>query len=429
MPEEATLEGTEQEIAEGTQPDESIVDKDTSVSVTESELNEAQAKTLADILRRNKEADQTGEPLNLTDEELDLYDKYTEGKLKPAEEKSEDDKSEKESKEEKEEKSEPEVSKEIQDALKLTGAKNEKDLLKKVKDLTNNIANKSKDAEYVSKISKEHQEYQTKIKNETSLWEGVKAGDKTAIEYAEKVYGVIPKSMTQTKKETSEDGAGDFELNTDAFLDEETGKKLNSFIGNMEKKVTDLESKLNEANKKLETTEKQSQKAQHEADMSRANRELLNEVVGMAKEFEDLKGIPDLEDKIHRLLSGEDLGELYDNTIGKVLKETKAAKKRGERLTLKTAFKLLKAEDSELLIQKAESKGRQSAYKEHQASKNLSELQKGGEPEQFRNYTDDEINGFVDDPETIPDSFYDEDFNPLPKEKLPKKAWKLFKYR
>jgi len=428
MPDDTAV--LEPEIAEETKSEESKVETnaDTTVSVTESELSEAQAKTLADILRRDKEATQNGVDLDLTDEELDLYDKYVEGKIQPAKEEKKEEKAEKTEKSEKSEKSE--LPKEIQDVMKLTGAKDEKDLAKKVKDLTNHIANKSKDVEYVSKLSQEHEKMQGLINSEVALWKGVKEGDPAALKWAEENHGVVPKKAAKkTFQSESEEEEGDYELSNDAFLDDETGKKLNAVIGKMTGTIKKLEDRLADTEGKLKESEDRFKKADEESLRSRANQEILTETLSMAREYEELKEMPELETKVDQFLSGKNDDAVFKDTIGKIFDEVKAARGRGEKISLRTAFKTLKADDADLLISKARSEGRKSAYEEHQPSKTLSEHQKGGEPSQFRNFTDEDIEEFAENPETIPDSFFDADFNPLPKEKIPKKAWRLFGYK
>jgi len=228
------------------------------------------------------------------------------------------------------------------------------------------------------------------------------------------------------KKYDDEDSDDDLDISADAFLDVEAGQKITSVIKSMTSKVSQLEKKLEEANSKLNETEKRHQRAEEDNLRTSANQALLNETVGMAKQFDSLKDIPNLEKEVDKFLQGKNEDPIFVESIGKIFDEVKAAKKRGETISLKTAFKMLKADDSDLLIREAESRGRKSVYQEHQPSKNLSQVQKGGDSTQFRNYSDDEIQGFIDDPDSIPDSFFDENFNPLPKDKLPKKIQKLF---
>jgi len=435
---EATLEAEPQiveETVKGGETESNGVVKDIvdTTTTTESQLTEANAVKLADILKREKISENSGDPLNLTDEELDIYDMYTDGKLEPGKETEEksvdDDSKDEESKDE----AEVKTSKELEELMKLSGAKDEKQLLKKYKDAVNHISNKTKDTEFVSNLSTEHAQYKSKveklekqIEGDNKIWGDLKSRNPVALKYLEEQHGLVPKGQTKTK--VSEDTVEDDEISREGFLDDNTANQVMNKFKNQNKTITDLQKQVSDmlAERKSEKQERETEK-QYTA-KTRANEQLLNESFEMASQFEALAKIPDLKNHVDSFLAGKNNDELFQNTLGKVFDKVKALRKEGDEVRLSTAFKIMKGEDSDLLISEAESKGRKSAYKEHQPSENLSQIQKGGESSIYRNYSEADIQGFEDNPSTIPDDLYDKDGNMLPKEKMSKKLWKLMGY-
>jgi len=440
MSEAATLEKTNTQIAEG-----DVIEKDVSTeesgdtvkentkdivetdTVTATQLTAAKESKLADILKREKSSETTGEPLNLTDEELDIYEEYVDGNLKPGESKEVD---EDETDEKSEDDSTPETSKELKELMELSGAKDDKQLLKKYKDAVNHIANKSSDAKFVSEISNENTKMKKLIENEASMYEGIGKGDANALKYMEDNHGLVPKTQQKSKTSSNDDdgGSDDF-IDPAGFLDDETATKVNGKFKAQAKENQALKDSVKKLTDTVKNLVKDRQSETDSVARSKADNDLLTNTLSMAMEFEGLKELPNLSDHIDKFLKGTNTDELFTGTIGKVFDEWDAAKERGESITLKTAFKLLKAENADLLISEAKSKGKKDAYNEHQSSKNLSEKQKGGQSSMYRNFSDSDIEKMEQDTSLIPDEFFDDvTGEPIPKDKMPKKLWKLMGY-
>jgi len=429
MSEEATLEPTEiaetevvttevqeSQVAEGQEP----------VKATESQINASEQTILANILRREKDTLDGGDPFEFeSDEELAIYEKYTDGKLKPGKAEAKEEKEE-ESKEEskKESEEQAETPKEINDLLKLTGAKDQKDLVKKVKDLANVVSTSKKEYESTKQKASD---YETKVKNETALWADFKAGNPVALKYALDNYGVVPKGKTESSVKT--DDSGEYLIDKSGFLDDETAGQVNGLFKKMQSQLKETQTALQDNQTQLKKLQSEREVEQTESVKERANTGVLNDVYEMAQEFKQLKDLPDLKKHVKDYLENRNNDELFTSTIGKLGQVMDESRDSGYPISLKMAFKILKAENSALLISEAEQNGRKKAFTEHQPSNNLSSLQKGGESSMFRNYTDDQIAKMEDDPSTIPNELYDDDFNPLPKEKMSKKLWKMFGYR
>jgi hypothetical protein len=429
MSEEATLEPTEiaetevvttdvqeSQVAEGQEP----------AKATESQINASEQTILANILRREKETLDGGDPFVFeSDEEHEIYEKYTDGKLKPgkaeAKEEKEDDSKEES---EKEPEAKAETPQEINDLLKLTGAKDQKDLVKKVKDLANVVSTSKKEYESTKQKASE---YETKVKNETALWSDFNAGKPDALKYALDNYGVVPKGKAESSVKTVD--SSEYLIDKAGFLDDETAGQVNGLFKKMQSQLEETQTALQNNQTQLKKLQGERETEQSQNIKERADRGVLNDVYEMAQEFKELKDLPELKKHVKDYLEGNNSDELFTGTIGKLGQVMEESRKSGEKISLKTAFKLLKAENSDLLISEAEQNGRKKAFTEHQPSNNLSTIQKGGESSMFRNYTDDQIAKMEDDPSTIPNELYDDNFDPLPKEKMSKKLWKMFGYR
>lgn len=347
---------------------------------------------------------------SLTDSDLDFLEKHDFGAKPPKEDKA------KEAKEPPEE-GEPEEIKEeaankpdpaLAEALKKVGAKDAKDLVEKIDGLKKQLT--GKDAQTAARLTKDVETLSTKIKNETALYEAVKAGNPQAIAHFEKAYGIKVAHGEQAQaKPTDTTGL----IPRDAFIDPESADLVNSVVGGLRDELKAVKDQLAERSRKeTEVSAK-----------SEATRAAVDEMVMVSglKGMEEIAGIPNLRKAVEEWYAGKDdpRFEVFQDVMNLANERTE----KGLPTDLEAAWALLYARGADLKIAKAKQEGRAEAYNQ-KPSKTLSGIQGKGNNE-YKQFTDAQLKEMSEDLRKAPEDWFDADDRPL-KSKIPTRAHKYF---
>lgn len=398
------------------------------------------AEKLRLILRREKEDPN----VTFTSAELDLYDAYTDGKLKPAkrqtapkdpegkkvedkpvisEPKADDaeeaddtaldaedaDEIDTDADDEDDEPAKPDP---VLDALmKEVGAKKPEEILAKVKSLRSALG--GKDAQEVAKLSKQ-------VQNEQALWQDVAKGVPAAVAHAERVYGIklagsapaAPAQAPNAPAKPAGQQGGRTYISEDAFIEPESAKMVNDILRQRDAEIDELRESAKSFNEERERNRR-------DTAMSSAKMAVVDEMVTVAQRMDPLKAIPNLREAI---------AEWYDkgkpDSRLEVFNELfEIAQKEGCNLTAAATIK--RGLEADRLVAEAEERGRKAAYG-HKPNPSLSGSQ-GGRNEQgnYSPLSNDQIEAMAEDHRLMPADWFDKDERPV-KTKIPKKAWGLF---
>jgi hypothetical protein len=402
------------------------------------------AEKLRLILRREKEDPN----VKFTDQDLNLYDAYMEGKLKPSKrgaapkelegkkpeakpvisEPKADEAEDLETGEEADPEADPEEDLDPADdddgagqpnpdaeaLMKEVGAKSLKDAVAKVKELRSKLG--GKDAQAVTRLERQ-------IQNEQALWQDVAKGVPAAIAHAERVYGLkLSGSAAATPAQNGYQapaqagGQGDPNgrafISEDAFIDPESAKMVNEVLRKTYAELDELKNVSKSFNEERERTRR-------DGAMTQAKAAVVDEMVTVAQRMDPLKAIPNLREAI---------ADWYDK--GKpdprleVFNELfEIAQKEGCNLTAAATIK--RGLEADRLVAEAEERGRKAAYG-HKPNPSLSGSQ-GGRNEQgnYSPLSNEQIEAMSEDHRLMPGDWFDKDERPV-KSKIPKKAWGLF---
>ncbi len=396
------------------------------------------AEKLRLILRREKEDPN----VTFTSKELDLYDAFTEGKLKPAKRPSAAKDPEAKKVEEKPAISEPkaddaldgedtglepeeadEVDADLEDEddgpakpdpvldalMKEVGAKKPEEILAKVKNLRSALG--GKDAQEVAKLTKQ-------IQSEQALWQDYAKGVPAAIEHAQRVYGIkAPGSAPAAQapnapaKAAGQQGGRTY-ISEDAFIEPESAKMVNDILRQRDAEIDELRETAKSFNEERDRN-------RQDAALSKATNAVVDEMVVVAQRMDALKGIPNLREAIADWYAKgkadarlEPFNELFDITAK-------------EGCNLLAAATIKRGLEADRLVAEAEDRGRKAAYG-HRPNPSLSGSQ-GGRNEQgnYSPLSNDQIEAMAEDHKLMPADWFDKDERPV-KSKIPKKAWGLF---
>lgn len=397
------------------------------------------AEKLRLILRREKEDPN----VKFSGEELDLYDAYIDGKLKPAKkqtapkepagkkaedkppisepkadeaedlEKGEDpdpedaDDAEAETDDEDEDTGKPDPV--LEALMKEVGAKKPEEILAKVKGLRQTLG--GKDAQKVAELTRQ-------VQNEQALWQDVAKGVPAAIAHAERVYGLklsgaAPAAPAQspTAPAKAEPGGRTY-IDENLFIDPESAKIANDVLRQRDAELDELRGSMKEV---LD----ERARLRRDTAMSTAKMAVVDEMVTVAQRMDALKAIPNLREAI---AAWYDQGK-PDSRLEVFNELFEIAQKEGCNLTAAATIK--RGIEADRLVAEAEERGRKSAYG-HKPNPSLSGSQ-GGRNEQgnYSPLSNEQIEAMADDHRLMPADWFDKDERPV-KSKIPKKAWGLF---
>lgn len=399
------------ETAEPTAPEQSEAQSTTA----ETHSSEAPAQTVqvsdTDRLTALMKISQDPEKANsLTDSDLDFLEKHDFGAKPPKEDKA------KETKEEPEE-GEPEEIKEeaankpdpaLAEALKEVGAKDAKELVDKIKGLKKQLT--GKDAQTVTRLTKDLETLSGRVKNEMALFNDVRAGKPEAIAHLEKAYGLKLATSQQEAKPTQSEGL----IPRDAFIDPESADLVNGVVGSLRDELKAVKDQLAE----------RSRKETEASAKSEATRAAVDEMVMVSglKGMEEIAGIPNLRKAVEEWYAGKDdpRFEVFQEVMNLANERTN----KGLPTDLEAAWAILYARGSELKIAKAKQEGRAEAYNQ-KPSKTLSGIQGKGNQE-YQNYTDAQLKEMSEDLRKAPEDWFDKETDAPLKSKIPKRAHKYF---
>ncbi len=376
--------------------------------------SENKGDTLAKLLKKEKDDPN----VKFSDAELDILDDHYAGKIKPTkpanktqdkplptEEKAEDVKEteveEADSEEETEEQSK--VDPDLEKALKEVGAKNAKELIEKIAGLKKLVG--GRDAQAVAKVTKDLEAFKAREASEMALWQDAQKGVPEAVAEIQRRLG--NKLPQQNQKQ---DGDMAEYIDEENFIDPDSAKAVNSVIRRLNNKIQELEGKT----KSIEGERERylTQTAETKAEM-----QVIDEMVKVSQAIEGLKGVPNLREAISQYYRGESNPKLeVFNELFQIAQESGT--------NLETALLIKKGRDADLLIQQAKQQGLKEAYN-RKPNPSLSDIQTGDEGRTLKTITDQDLEAMEQDAKLMPPEWFDKDENPI-KEKIPKRAWKFF---
>lgn len=358
----------------------------------------SKGKQLAELLKKKP-------GYKATDEELDLLDAHLRGELKP----EGDDVPEEEGIPEvkpKEAAKPPEAS----SLMKELNAKSEAEALENLKKLK--AFTGSRDAQAYKALETKYQTLERDSKAEMALWNDLKAGSPKAIQYLEsQLQAAKARAGIPAQPKPQEQGKKPF-IDPSRFAVPEEAEALNSALeehfGSFQKTIAEqaeIIRRLEEADRKR--TE------EHQLTVAQSNQ--LDEMLDVAGQIPEIKELTGLRDKFSEWLKGKDIPglEVFDELF-------KTA--NSEKVSLKVAWKMMKADRLESQVAGAEDRGIQKAFK-HKPNPSLSDMQgRGGIT--YTNYTDSQLKAMAAGRMEIPQEWFDKSDN-LDKTKMPKRAIEL----
>jgi hypothetical protein len=388
---------------------------ETSAPIAQTEkASENKGATLAKLLKKEKDDPN----VKFSDAELDILDSHYNGKLEPtkpanktqekplpseekAEEVEESEDTEEDYSEEEETEEESKVDPDLEKILKEVGAKNLKEAVEKLAGLKKLVG--GRDAQAVAKVTKEL-ETERQLKNsEMALWQDFHKGVPEAVAEMQRRLG---NKLPQQNQQNIE--AQDY-IDEEAFIDPDSAKAVNAGFKKRDNEIRELKSMINEIRGEKERY--LTQTAETKAEM-----QIIDEMVKVSQGIEGLKGVPNLRDAIATFYKGESNPKLeVFNELFQIAQENGTS--------LETALLIKKGRDSDLLIQQAKQQGLKEAYN-RKPNPSLSDIQTGDEGKTFKQITEQDLEAMQEDHRLIPQEWYDKDENPI-KEKIPKRAWKF----
>lgn len=456
-PEATTVDAGSPDVTQSEAPDNTPanIDSENAFSKGKTQASKAPAKeasintpenaeALRLILRREKEDPN----VKFSNKDLDLYDAYIAGKLKPAKkaaapkaasatatdkpepeaptetdseeavENDDADATDEESAdtedgwpEEKEAKAEK-TSPEAEALMKELGAKDLADAVAKLKGLKSKLG--GRDSKAVADLTRQ-------IQSEKHLWEDVAKGVPAAIEHAQKVYGIKlatpgmaqPKAQAQAAKPAAT-GERKY-ISEDAFIDPESAKQVNDLLRERDAEIDELRSHTSEFQAEKEKTRK-------EAAYQSARNTTIDQMVQVAQRMDTLKGMTNLRERIADFADGKNDSELVVfNELFDICQQ--------EGTNLAGAWTLKRGREADRLIAEAEERGRKAAYG-HKPNPSLSGQQGGKGEMTYQNLTEDQIDAMSETGgyKLMPDDWFAKDGAPI-QNRIPKKAWRIFGFK
>lgn len=378
---------------------------------------------LASLLEREA----TENDPEFTDEELDVLDKYYDGKLKPPEKdgdtssnkpKSKKDEADEDSEQDDGPEDTSKFSSNDLQIMKEVGAKTKGEVLEKIKGLRKVVSGKLEESPQYKELVSTNQALVGRVKNEIQLLNDLKAGKPEAISHFETNYGVkiaAPGSSSEsdngnTQQSRSNKG-GDEEavLDPDMFVDEEVYNQVNNAFGFLKGKLSELTQTVSHLQEKDKSRE--SEFAQNQASAS-----LLDEMAEIAPHL----GMGNI--KNFRGVAKQWLDNMNDSRLDMYKDLFDIANEKN--VDLRTAWEIEKGRKADLAINRAKTEGRKSAY-DVKPNKSLSGVQGRRGEGQSQTFTDAQIDAMAENDQLMPDEWFDENDN-LVLEKVPKEARRIF---
>lgn len=449
-PEATTVPETQSEAPDNVENPDSARDTENAFSKGKAQAPKAPAKAasidtpenaeaLRLILRREKEDPN----VKFSDKELDLYDAYTAGKLKPAKKPSPhkaasatatdkpgaDMETEAEADEAKEEDSAEETdtpedaaeeseeaekpSKEAEAIMKELGAKDLADAVAKLKGLKSKLG--GRDSKAVADLTRQ-------VQNEKHLWEDVAKGVPAAIAHAERAYGIklagpggTGVQATQAPAPVAKPAGERKYISEDAFIDPDSAKQVNDLLRERDAEIDELRSHSSEFKQEKE-------RARREAAEQQGRLTTIDHMVQVAQRMPSVKGIANLRERIADFANGKNDPELVVfNELFDICAE--------KGTDLDGAWNIKRGREADKLIAEAEERGRKSAYG-HKPNPSLSGQQGGKGETTYQNLTEDQIDAMSEDGgyKLMPDDWFNKDGAPI-QNRVPKKAWRIFGFK
>lgn len=358
---------------------------------------------------------------SLTEEEMDRLDDHWNEDTKPEEEpeaKKEEPKDDKKPEEEaKKEEDEPE---EDQSSLDLkiqkeVGAKDKSEVADKIKGLRQAVSGKLEKAPEFQQMKADNQTLMGKINSEVQLMQDAQKGNPKAIEHILKHYNltVVPEGTASKTTETENSEVENKTiLDRDKFVDDDVYEAVNSV-------VTKQQSQIDELTAKVKAGEDEVQKNRDETSNAQAEISVIDEIVQVAANLPGLKNMKDIRPAIKKWW---DDGRQSDKRFNILHDYFLIANQK--KISLIDAYKIDKADKSELQLEQARLDGKKEAYTRTPNS-SLSGLQGSRGEEENRQFTDAQITAMETDDKLMPAEWFDKEENPV-KAKIPREAQHLF---
>jgi len=373
---------------------------------------------------------------DFNDEELDILDKYYSGDLNPthksgskSEKKSSEDtgRKEPESKDEDPESKAPDLQVDEEtikssssldlSIMKELGAKTKGEVVDKIRGLRKAISGKLESDPGYSEAKGKVDFLQKAAQNDTALWSDLMKGDPRAIQYAKQNYGLtITKGDAEPVK--SESGSDDsnkdnlFHIPREKFIDEDAADAVNTEVN---KVLSGFKKELNDFKNFRVEYDKNMLNQQQSLASSQAKNDVVDEMVQVAADIPQLKGVENIREAIQKWREGGvDARMDYFQDLFEIANKSK--------VNLITAQEIDKGRKASLSVVQAKEEGRKEAYS-HTPNKSLSDIQ-GKNINKPEEYTEAQLVEMVETGK-MPDRWFDENDDPDP-QKIPKNAWKLF---
>lgn len=349
-------------------------------------------RKLAELLKRKP-------GYKATDEELDLIDEYTKGKLKP----------EGESEDETEEKPKETKAAPVSELMKEVGAKSEAEALEKVRELKRFTG--SRDAQAYKKLDEDFKALQRDSQSEMKLWADLKDAKNApkAIAYLESQLQAA-RSRHGIQTQPGQQPEGEVFIDPKSFAVPEEAAALNAALG---KHFGSLKSTIEKQADIIRRLEEGETKRSQEHQLTTAKSAQLDEFVDVAALIPDLKTIAGLRDKVNTWLSDPQAVIPELQVLDQVMAE---ANKEG--VPLRVAWKMVEADRLRQQVAGAEDRGIKKAFS-HKPNPSLSDVQ--GRAAHYTNYTDTQLKAMAGGKMEIPGEWFDKNDN-LDKTKMPKRA-------
>jgi hypothetical protein len=396
-PEGADSAGTETALADTQSPviDASEGSQSEAIPEAQAPVKDAPAdkgKRLAELLKKKP-------GYKATDEELDLIDEYTKGKIKPE--------GDAEAEPENEEKPKETKAAPVSELMKEVGAKSEAEALEKVRELKRFTG--SRDAQAYKTLEREHQDLKRDSKAEMQLWADLKDAKNApkAIAYLE---SQLQAAKARHGIQPGQQAEGEVFIDPKSFAVPEEAAALNAALG---KHFGSLKSTIEKQADIIRRLEEGETKRSQEHQLITARASQLDEFVDVAALIPDLKSIAGLREKVNNFLTDPNAVIPELQILDQVMAEANK-----EKVPLRVAWKMVEAERLRQQIAGAEDRGIKKAFA-HKPNPSLSDVQ--GRAAHYTNYTDTQLKAMANGKMEIPGEWFDKNDN-LDKTKMPKRA-------
>lgn len=409
--------GSQSQEMEGQKPS---ADGSQSQETPAAQVPEAPAKSkgqlLAEILKKPKN-------YRATNEELDLMEEYWDGKLKPeSDEEAETD----EGPTPEDKPPEPKPKQKPAEALtselqKELGAKSVEEILPKLRELKKFTG--SRDAQAYKTLEQKHQTLERDSAAERTLWEDVKKGVPTAIDYLERqVAQARQRHNLPTRASQGEQGRqgqqgaqGDKSftfIDPSKFTFPDEAAAINNALGGQFGEMRGLIEKQSETIRRLE--EKDGKRDQEHL-LNTAQAAQFDETLAVSSLIPELKNVPGLREKVAEWVRNPNavLPELG------VLQEVMDIANQN-KTNLRIAWDSLEARRLRGQVAKAKDQGVREAY-QHKPNQTLSDMQGKGGAIPFKNYTDAQLQQMESGRLPIPEEWLDKNGD-LDETKMPERV-------